>query len=84
MERYNQIKALIAFNLDTTLEGLEITRTGTDLAGAPLWIEIKGAYSFGKSYAFKYDYSFLTALHEQENLTRFLLELRAKITDENT
>ena len=84
MERYNNIKALVEFNLGTTLENLEIIRSGTDLAGAPLRVEIKGAYSFGRTYTFKYDYSFLTALHEQENLTDFLLELRAKVIGENT
>lgn len=83
MERYNLIIALIEFNLGTTLKDLEIIRSGTDLAGAPLNIEIKGRYGFGRRFSFKHDYSFLTGLQDEGNLTNYLLELRAKIIDEN-
>lgn len=82
MTRYDQIKELIGFNLNTTLTDLEIIRGGLNDEGEPITITIEGRYGFGKAYSLVYEYEWLKETQDSGELSRHLLEVRESIIAE--
>lgn len=83
MTRYDQIKELIEFNLNTTLTGLEVIRGGVNDEGEPMTITIEGKYGFGKTYSLVYEYDWLKEKQDDGELSRHLMEVRESIITEN-
>jgi|GEM_PF-5035542 len=83
MTRYDQIKELIEFNLNTTLTGLEVVRGGIDDEGEPITITIEGKYGFGKVYSLVFEYKWLTEKQNAGELSMYFLEVRENIIAEN-
>lgn len=83
MTRFEQIKELLEFNLNTTLNDMEITRHGTNIEGDPNTVKIMGRYGFGKSYNLEYEYNWLKDKQDAGELTPYLLEVRENIIREN-
>ncbi|TCD01270.1 hypothetical protein [Pedobacter psychroterrae] len=83
MIRYNQIKELIEFNLNTTLNDLEVIRNGAIFEGEPISITIMGKYGFGKTYSLTYEYEWLKEKQDIGELSIYLLQIRENIIKEN-
>ena len=83
MTRYDQIKELIEFNLNTTLTGLEVIRGGVNDEGEPITITIEGKYGFIKTYSLVYKYEWLKEKQDAGELSLHLLQVRESIIAEN-
>jgi len=83
MNRYDQIKELIDFNLNTTLNDLKVNRSGVNVKGEPINITIKGKYEFGKTYSLPYEYELLKEKQDTSELSMYLLQIRENIIKEN-
>lgn len=78
-ERYKLIRELIQFNLNTTLDNIEINRIGVDLNGDPEIIQITGQCSLGKSYKLDCQYSEIKSNEDIRELSKHFFEMKESI-----